>query len=114
MLVKLMNKYLKEEFTAIRRGLFEDLIIIFQKYYYHINDVSRLRQTTVVRNQNIAEEVDFARKNVLAFVSNTRASMNALLNKERMKFYHASRDTVKEITMFRESPEKKSVLLGDT
>lgn len=66
--IKLMSRYLHVEFISMKRGVFEDLVIMFQKYYEHINLTKKARQMTVIRNLELSEEVDFARKNMTIFV----------------------------------------------
>ena len=63
-----MSRYLGAEFAGMKRGVFEDLMRIFQQYYQQINMTSKVREMTVIRNLNISEEVDFARRNLTLFV----------------------------------------------
>lgn len=40
---KLMSRYLQTEFVLMKRGVFEDLVIMFQKYYEQINLTKKAR-----------------------------------------------------------------------
>ena len=91
-----MSKYLGMEIGCNKTGDFEDLIAVFHKYYFQINMMTKVREMTVIRNLTISEEVDLARKNLAIFVGHTRQSMVALVNRERIRFYNATKEGQKE------------------
>jgi hypothetical protein len=41
--IKLMNRYLHVDFITMKRGVFEDLVLMFQKYYEQINLINKAR-----------------------------------------------------------------------
>ena len=83
MVANCVNQYLNTDYEARKSGDVVDLLDIFLFYYKQIGAKAKAAQLTVIRNCTLTAELPFLQENLSFLLSNVRASMQHVYEREK-------------------------------